>query len=213
MIFESFFLWIGFASSAYFTLDYKNKSEVGITFYDQLFIRLLFAIFGIFLSKLFFHLLNPSSEIFWNGGFVYIGFLSSYIIFYLGEVFCGKVVKISDSFVIPLLLSYSIGRIGCYFAGCCFGEIFLIPVQLFESLLAFVFCCLAVKIPSIGSFKGYLYSYFLLRFITEFFRTDLARGIHYGISTTQWIIIFYGIIFILLKRFFVQKIQGRKVPT
>ena len=133
MHFDSFFLWIGLATSAYFTFGSSSQGSGGFKFFNQFFLRLTLALIGIFFSKGIFHFLNPGSEILWNGGFVYIGFLSSFIIYYLVEVFCGKSVKISDSFVVSLLSSYSIGRVGCYIAGCCFGEVFVIPVQLFES--------------------------------------------------------------------------------
>lgn len=210
---ESFFLWIGFASSAFITSGYNRDGIDAVSIFRQLFLRFLLAAVGIFLSKLIFHLLNPGIEISWNGGFIYIGFLSSFIMYYLLEIYCGKVAKISDSLVIPLLLSYSIGRIGCYFAGCCFGEIFFFPIQLFESFLALILCGFVTSKPSLSKFKIYLFSYFLFRFFTEFFRSDIERGVYNGVSTTQWIILMYLCLFILLKKFFERKIPGHKVPT
>lgn len=113
--------------------------------------------------------------------------------------------------IIPLI--HSIGRLGCFFSGCCYGfEYYGIlhidypdnayieglslvprfPVQLFESLLNlilfFVLFIYTKKPRKEGSILGiYLVSYALIRFVTEFFRGDLNRGLFLGISTSQWI--------------------------
>ena len=113
--------------------------------------------------------------------------------------------------VIPLV--HSFGRIGCFLGGCCYGieyhgraaihypynefvselnEVPRFPVQLVESGVNFIFFLIllffARKIRKHGAVLGvYLVGYAFIRFILEFFRGDVARGIFFGVSTSQWI--------------------------
>ncbi|MBE5938900.1 MAG: prolipoprotein diacylglyceryl transferase [Lachnospiraceae bacterium] len=127
---------------------------------------------------------------------------------------------------IPLF--HSIGRLGCFFAGCCYGieyhgfgavkfpynelvpelsEVSRFPVQLFEAGLNFLlFIGLFIysrKKRKPGSLLGiYLICYAIIRFSLEMLRGDVARGIFFGISTSQWIsllLIPVGVFFILRK--------------
>lgn len=94
--------------------------------------------------------------------------------------------------VVPLF--HCIGRIGCFLAGCCYGHIGPLPVQLVESGLNFtLFVTLAVygsKVRSAGQIMGYyLIAYPIIRIFTEIFREDGVRGVvHFGnvsVSTSQ----------------------------
>lgn len=110
---------------------------------------------------------------------------------------------------IPLF--HMFGRIGCHFAGCCYGKeyhgwmhitypilgqssgtIDRIPVQLIEAACNFVlFVCLYLyekKTKKSGHALGwYLVAYTTIRFILEFFRGDTYRGYFLMFSTSQWI--------------------------
>lgn len=105
-------------------------------------------------------------------------------------------------------LFHLFGRVGCFLSGCCWGievpwgvafnaslaapnGVPLLPVQLIEAgfnLLLFIFLAVAVKrlkrrwmvLPL------YLMLYAAARFVLEFFRGDLARGV-FLLSTSQWI--------------------------
>lgn len=107
---------------------------------------------------------------------------------------------------IPLF--HTFGRIGCFFAGCCWGieipwgipfqhslgapnGIPLLPIQLVEAggnlLLFFALAALShllrrkwLVLPI------YIASYACMRFVLEFFRGDLIRGV-FLLSTSQWI--------------------------
>jgi phosphatidylglycerol:prolipoprotein diacylglycerol transferase len=110
--------------------------------------------------------------------------------------------------VVPLF--HGIGRIGCFLAGCCYGEIGVLPVQLVESganLCLFAF--LAVygrKRRTPGQLMGiYLVVYPAVRIVTEIFREDSIRGLlHFGrisVSTSQIIsLILFPIGILLLKK-------------
>ena len=113
---------------------------------------------------------------------------------------------------IPLL--HAFGRIGCFFAGCCYGHptdgplgvvfhrsevapngVPLLPVQLFEAVGVFLlFAVLAILarrgVHSQVLLIVYLLCYGLLRFCLEFFRGDAYRGSLWGLSTSQYFSLF-----------------------
>lgn len=113
---------------------------------------------------------------------------------------------------IPII--HGFGRIGCLFAGCCYGipyqgpfqiifehsiaapnHVALLPVQLIESGLNFfvgiVLLIYATPLLKPGRVIGlYIVYYSLLRFIMEYFRGDIVRGFFHGFSTSQWISLF-----------------------
>lgn len=114
-------------------------------------------------------------------------------------------------FLIPLV--HGFGRIGCYFAGCCYGKAYtgllavkfpenslapsgvsLFPVQLLESfflfLLSFVIFIVYKEKETWCSVETYFLTYGILRFVLEFFRDDAQRGYFLAFSTSQWISIF-----------------------
>lgn len=110
---------------------------------------------------------------------------------------------------IPLI--HSIGRIGCFLAGCCYGKpmeppwgvyfnpesvapcgVALFPVQLLESginlVLFFLLFAYSRKPRREGQILGfYLAFYAVERFFLEYLRYDEIRGIFWGLSTSQWI--------------------------
>ena len=117
--------------------------------------------------------------------------------------------------IVPLL--HGITRVGCFFAGCCYGipcewgfaargnalvpevnGISRFPVQLLEAacniaLAGVMFLMLkrSAKRPTLRGnlFTLYLMVYGVIRFADEFLRGDAIRG-HWGIfSTSQWIAI------------------------
>ena len=158
-----------------------------------------------------------------QGGFVFYGGLIGGII---GLYVYSKSFNISFKklclILIPVVpIFHSIGRIGCLLAGCCHGREYngfgsitfynsdlapngmpLFPMQIVESicnLTIFTIILLTYK-----RFKGtyktivlYCVLYSIVRFVLEFFRGDVARGI-IVLSTSQWISIALFIIGIFL---------------
>jgi prolipoprotein diacylglyceryltransferase len=93
------------------------------------------------------------------------------------------------SYLLPF--SQSIGRLGCFFAGCCFIRN---PLTLLWPLLegagtlalsAFLFKK-RHKIAPLKAFRIYLFSYLILRFFLEFLRGDFIRGFIGPLSLPQW---------------------------
>lgn len=148
-----------------------------------------------------------------RGGFVFYGGLLGGI---LGVFIYSKQFKISFKSIILTLvpmvpLVHAIGRIGCLFAGCCYGmeyhgfgaivfhnsmlapnNIPLFPMQIVEAIcnLGIFIILLATYKKHLGTYKTlglYLILYSIVRFVLEFVRGDLIRGIYLGLSTSQWI--------------------------
>lgn len=156
-----------------------------------------------------------------QGGFVFYGGLAGGILAILGA---GRLHRlptreyISDYlFMLPLI--HGFGRIGCFFAGCCYGVPYdgvfavtfpagsyapagipLFPVQLTEAGLligaALVLFFISRKHRLSAGLEIYCIFYACVRFVLEFLRFDSIRG-HFGIlSTSQWLSI--GIAFLAL---------------
>ncbi len=107
---------------------------------------------------------------------------------------------------IPLF--HVFGRIGCFLGSCCWGmevpwgivytraiaapnDVPLLPIQLIEAGCNLVlFVVLAVVVRRMRrkwlALPLYLLIYSVLRFVLEFFRGDVVRGV-YVLSTSQWI--------------------------
>lgn len=144
------------------------------------------------------------------GGFVFYGGLFGALI---GNILFSKMKKynLNDimDFTIPaFVIFHAFGRIGCFLSGCCYGfklsnplvigiaHLNYFPIQLIEALFEFVmFFVLIRKVSDGNKLKIYLISYSTFRFLIEFFRGDEARGIWFGLSTSQWISIVIIILF------------------
>lgn len=162
------------------------------------------------------------SEIFyiWQGGLVFSG---AFIFGSLGGLLYLKSQKQDllpwlDCYAPAIALGQTVGRLGCFFAGCCYGKptelvwgvVFkntnslaplfqhLHPTQIYHSiagLITFLVLLGAKKfIPDSGKICGlFLILFSLFRFIIEFFRADY-RGSFGPISTTQFItLVFFSI--------------------
>ncbi len=151
-----------------------------------------------------------------KGGFVFYGGLIGGVLGLL--LYCKQYrlpfFLLSDLYAAVLPLGHALGRIGCYFAGCCYGMpydgpfsvvyfetlgdtplgISLFPIQLAEAgalMLLFVILSALYRKTSQkkqGLVSGvYGVSYAFLRFGLEYFRGDGVRGSLLGFSTSQWI--------------------------
>lgn len=150
-----------------------------------------------------------------KGGFVFyggmLGGLAGLIIYCLQ--FKMHFWDFADLYVSVLPLGHALGRVGCYFAGCCYGRPYdgpfavvyenvvgltpvgvpLFPIQLAEAfgllLLFGIFITLFLKFKRSNGHIAcmYLMAYAVLRFIIEMFRGDGERGAFLGVSTSQWV--------------------------
>lgn len=191
-----------------------NTSKLG----DLCFIVILVGIIG---SRILYILMNPSDYLLqplkmfkiWEGGLVIYGGIIGAMV--AGIVYIKKNAlpfwQIMDIIAPALALAQSIGRIGCFMAGCCYGAPTdlpwgvkfsspnslapigecLHPTQLYHSLSNLVlFVILYYILKKKRAFTGqtfclYLCLYPLFRFITEFFRGDSRVYLMDHINLTQ----------------------------
>jgi len=144
------------------------------------------------------HIITHSGIVFYGGLFGVLLALKIYVKFSQYEE---PAVYRMIAPAIPLF--HGFGRIGCLFAGCCYGKelsepvnlfnavhVNRIPTQLFEAIFEFaIFAVIVIvgrKRKELDLLKIYLLSYAAFRFANEFFRGDEVRGI-FLLSTSQWI--------------------------
>lgn len=111
--------------------------------------------------------------------------------------------------IVPCIpLGHAFGRMGCFFAGCCYGmpyegvgavsfpnagvDHLTFPVQLLEAavnigIFAYLTFYTRKERPGCHVLYRYLAIYAVSRFALEFLRGDLARGLSGSLSTSQWI--------------------------
>ena len=184
-----------------------------------------YGIIGAFLGSKILFLIIGFREIDWArlGEIKYlINVISNGFVFYgglIGAILCmmlaGKIHDIQvwyylRRFIFMIPIMHAFGRIGCFFAGCCYGRPYhgfgavtfpegsqalpgveLFPVQLIEAalvmILGIVLILLEVKKKFYYTIEAYLICYSVIRFILEFMRYDAVRGEAFGLSTSQWI--------------------------
>ncbi len=116
--------------------------------------------------------------------------------------------KIANTLITGVVLAHAIGRIGCFFAGCCFGiptesylgvlfphghahELYpgqeVYPTQLFESGFLFLLFILLNKVSYFKhkELEVYLVGYGIWRFLIEFIRGD-ERGVFIPLFETTY---------------------------
>ena len=150
-----------------------------------------------------------------KGGFVFYGGLigGALGLFIYVKQFKMTFPPFLDIYAVCLPLGHAIGRIGCFFGGCCYGmelhspisvvyhdpkhynpaqiplDTPLLPVQLIEAAVLLIFfvimLILFLKTKTRMLPIIYIFMYTVARFVLEFFRGDKVRGGVLGISTSQ----------------------------
>ena len=129
---------------------------------------------------------------FWNGGYVYYGGMLSAMIASLiflnrkGENF----LRWADFMAPALSLMYGLGRLACFFEGCCYGKACTLPwavnglhpTQLYMVIAELVVFNIITKLKV--EFNGKIFFIWLMlhsfcRFAIEFYRDD-NRGLMLG---------------------------------
>lgn len=198
-------------------LFYANKTQMGISFREfRCGIQGIFpwCIFGAFtlgyLTRIPVYVQEGVSfkDSLRQAGIVYYGGLIGGI---LGLFLYTKAKKCSfyrlaDPMSRLLPFGHSLGRVGCFLGGCCYGHqhngffavsypidgtyMKVYPVQLFEAAIEMIIgvFLLSIQFKHEGNFtRSYLALYAVSRFLLEFIRGDSIRGIWFGLSTSQWI--------------------------
>ena len=164
-----------------------------------------------------------------NSGIVYWGGLLGFLAaIYLNCRLRNKDFSdIINSLAIVIPLFHGFGRLGCYFAGCCYGRrddgFFSLPyrlaldgewekrlpVQLIEAGFEFALFVILFSLylqrrqkKEVHFINFYLILYSVFRFMIEFFRGDTVRGVIVGLSFSQ---IISMIVFITISTIIIQK--------
>ncbi len=226
-----FFVAMGFLTGI--LLAKKEAARVGEDpekIVDLCFYILIFSVLG---ARIFYVLTMPGYffskplEIFkiWEGGLVFYGGFISAVIF--GVIYMKKhgmpFWKIADLISPSLAIGHALGRIGCFFAGCCYGRtcelpwsitfhhpeslaplgIGLHPTQLYEAFSNVMIFCILRIFRLRKRFEGevfwlYVLMYGIIRSIIEAFREDFRGGFIFSLSPSQFIGLCLSLIAIIM---------------
>jgi phosphatidylglycerol---prolipoprotein diacylglyceryl transferase len=205
-----FMIATGFLIALYLAVSQAKKEGISSDrIMDLGFYILLAAIVG---SRLLFVLINADNylrnplDIFkiWEGGLVFYGgvLLAVPVAIWYMKKYHLDIWSTADIFAPSIAIGHVFGRLGCFFAGCCFGKaaetlpwgvifsdpeclaprnVLLHPTQLYESGGELVNFLILISLRKHKSFNGqlfmtYLLIYSVLRFVVEIFRGDVERG-------------------------------------
>ncbi|MBQ8725508.1 MAG: prolipoprotein diacylglyceryl transferase [Clostridia bacterium] len=194
------------------------KGRIKESFIDFLFYNGVVAIalgFGAAtLFQSFYNFLdNPAGGWKW-GGMTFMGGLLGGVVTFLAGYFIfrkrleGRLVDIITLLPCCIVIAHAFGRIGCFFAGCCYGkptDSFLgvkfpfldhkvHPTQLYEAAFLFILFAVMLLLYLKKDFKHnlslYLLAYGVFRFLIEYVRGDERGSFVAGISPSQfWAIV------------------------
>lgn len=194
---------------------YGKKKKVEEKFIDFIFYNAIFAIaFGFLAAALFQatynYIQNPDEGFDLKGGITFIGgliggvisFLTGYFIF--RKRYKTRLYEVLSMAPCAILIAHAFGRVGCFFAGCCYGkptdsflgvkfpdlDVPVHPTQLYEAAFLFILFAVCFYLLMKKDFKHnlsvYLICYGIFRFCIEFLRAD-NRGTFIGsISPSQF---------------------------
>lgn len=170
-----------------------------------------------------------------NGFVIYGSIIGGVMAVY---IYCKKsnwhVLKVFDLVIPSLALAQGFGRIGCFFAGCCYGSptclpigiefnnspfapsgVPLHPTQIYSSIFDFILCLLLLWYDKREHKEGRTFSLYLIlysigRFLVEYLRND-PRGNVGALSTSQFIAIITLVLGVALYN--INYIKGRLVKV
>ncbi len=229
------FVLLGLVIAYIFLLQEKKRYQIDSQTLSDLLFWILIS--GFITSRIFYILLNFSSftknpwdYILSRSGFVFfaglLGGILGATIFITAKKL--KFLNIADMLAPAIAIGHSLGRIGCFFYGCCYGKICTLPIcvkfpfdspagesgqpvlptQLISAFFLVIIFSVLLYIRDKKKFDGevffnYLLLYGTFRFTIEFFRAD-TRGIFFYLTTSQWFSIIsmgIGIVFIISNNF------------
>ncbi len=219
---------------------YGKKRKVNESFIDFVFYNGIASIIVGFGSAALFqatyNYIDDPDAGFKFGGITFIGGLiggiACFLIVYfsLRKKLKGRVVDIVSVAPCCILIAHAFGRVGCFFAGCCYGKETnnwlgvqfpdlphkVYPAQLYEAIFLFALFAVCYILLWKWKFKYnlslYLVAYGIFRFLIEFLRDD-ARGqfIVKWLSPSQFwsvLMVVGGVaVYFLLKRAFALREQ------
>lgn len=231
-----------------------SEASMDAILYIGVFATLMGIVFGMLFQAFYNYLENPAAGFKFGEGMTFIGGLIGGVVCFLGVwnlyVFViRKKTKIgfltremnaglSDAlpFIpIGITIAHAFGRLGCFFAGCCYGNPTTewyglpcaagktgnyVPMQLFEMIflliLGAVLAFLYFKYKFNYGFSVYAIAYGIWRFSIEFFRGD-DRGKFIGsLSPSQFwsiIMVIVGIGYVFLQMYVLAKLMKHPEDT
>jgi phosphatidylglycerol:prolipoprotein diacylglycerol transferase len=222
------FLALGFLAAIWFTN--RNARFHGIKAEDISDLFFVILVSGIIGGRLLYVIINFEAfrasplDIFklWNGGLVFFGGFISAVVASIITLKIKKMpfLKTADIIAPGAALGHGIGRLGCFFAGCCYGRqcdlpiavqfshpeslaplhVPLHPTQLYMALANLALFFVLVFFQRRKRFHGmiflsYIILYSVFRFIIEFFRGDFRGDFFFDfLSVSQGI----GILAVLI---------------
>ncbi len=216
---------LGIMAGLYFALKQTKKEVIGSSvIVDIIFWIILSGFIGARITYIFvewkYFTEYPLKALFAREGFVfYGGFIFSFLAAFLYvKIKKLNAWKLADILAPSTALGYAIGRLGCFFYGCCYGKptnsflgilfppgspagslgVKVIPTQLISSLILFVIFIILVMLRKHKKFDGQIFWIFVLleavtRFGIEFLRGD-ERGSIGAFSVSQVIAIVMAVI-------------------
>ncbi len=194
---------------------YGKKKKIEERFLDLVFYLAIAAIALGFGSAALFqatynYIENPAAGFNFDGGITFIGgliggagtFLAGYFIF--RKRYETKLVDVISFLPCCILVAHAFGRVGCFFAGCCYGkptDSFLgvqfpdlpykvHPTQLYEAVFLFALLAVCLYLVMKKDFKHnlslYLIAYGIFRFCIEFLRDDDRGQLIGNLSPSQF---------------------------
>ena len=159
-------------------------------------------------------------KLLFGGNVFYGGFIGSIITLKLYGKSKKTLIKegFIDIYSVCVPLFHAFGRIGCFLGGCCYGVesdfgfiatnnnlvpglcgVRRFPISLVECAFNLILFGVLLYLYKKQKFSGkmvylYMLTYPVGRFVFEFFRGDVYRGIYLGLSTSQWISIILFVI-------------------
>jgi len=211
------FLAIGFIAGLLIAV--RTGKNYGINSQQIIDMGFLLILSGVIGSRIAYVLMNFSYflknplDIFkmWQGGLVFSGGLLTAIVvmsFYIRH-HKFNLWQVGDLWAPAAAIGQSLGRVGCFMAGCCYGRptnvpwgvvftnprsiaplnITLHPTQLYSSLINFIIFIVLMMLTAKKKFDGQVFLWFLIlhstgRLLLEKFRGD-DRGVFLGTGWTM----------------------------
>lgn len=237
------FICLGFLVAIIVLLIEIRKKNSSKERWNNFFCILPILIIGGFFGAIFFDKIAHFKEIglFELAGMSFAGgAITALILFLILYPLCvskNKIIMHEDLnlLVCPFIIAHSLGRIGCFMGGCCYGiptnSIFgvtfpegslqniqygyvtkVLPTQLFESAFLFVLFLFLLFFKKLHDYKieVYLIAYGVFRFLIEFIRGDNRGTNILFLSPSQWASIFFIIIGIVFLIYIKKKIKSRR---
>ena len=216
---------------------YGKKKKIESKFIDFIFFNAVIAIVVGFGSANLFqatynYIENPELGFHFGGGITFIGGLIggivSFLIGYavLRKNYKTRLIDVISMCPCAILIAHAFGRVGCFFAGCCYGkptDSFLgvqfpklgysvHPTQLYEAIFLFLLFAICFILLMKKDFKHnlsvYLIAYGIFRFLIEFLRDDTRGGLIPGLSPSQFwsiVMVVAGVGVYFLSEYFYKK--------